>query len=204
MAGLLAMAAGVSLVVGAIPPHRDLVEGTPVARTILNDSGTPIIGPLDADITIVAFSDYLCTPCRLGEAAFEKVVASDGRIRVLYKDWAALGMTSRSAARIALAADRQGRYLAVHQALMRARVRLTPDNIRLVAISAGADWTRLQADLKRDGPAIDAQLAKHAFQAWSLGLQGPPGYLIGPYLVRGGLSENNLTAALAAARRHFR
>ena len=198
---VMVVAAAISAALQMRPPRREIVEGTPVATAILNDPGTPAFGPRGADVTVVAFSDYDCAACKQGEAAFDKAIAADGHVRVMYKDWAALGDASRAGARVALAADRQGRYLPVHDALMRARVRPDADNVRAVATAAGADWPRLQADLARYGPAIDAILARHAFQAWSLGLQGPPGYLVGPYLVRGALSAAELRRLIVRARR---
>lgn len=197
---LMVVVTFVSWLVGTIPKHRQSVRGTEVIKAILNDAGTPRIGTSDADVTIVEFSDYQCAPCKAGEGDFETAVARDGRVRVLYKDWPILGIASRSAARIALAADRQGKYLAAHQAFLRASVPLTDHNLRLLAVAAGVDWPRLQADLTRDATGIERQLARHAFQAWSIGLQGPPGYLIGPYLLVGRLSRSDIRDAIAAAR----
>ncbi len=201
IAGLIAVVVLVSWLVGTIPKHRQSLKGTEVLRVILNDTGTPSAGPPNADVTIVEFSDYQCAPCKAGERDFETVVARDGRVRVFYRDWAILGMASRSAARIALAADRQGKYLETHQAFLRANVPMTDRNLQLLAVAAGVDWPRLQADLARDAIRIDRQLGRHAFQAWSVGLQGPPGFLIGPYLMEGQLSEADLRGAIAAVRR---
>jgi protein-disulfide isomerase len=194
----------ISALVALIPPKPDIVEGTAVAAAVLDDPGSPAFGPRDADVTVVDFSDYQCGPCKEGEPAFERTIAADGRVRVIYKDWAALGPASKTEAEIALAAERQGRYLAVHQALMRSRARVSPETLRALVIGAGADWPRLTSDLARDRNAIDVQLSRHAFQAWSLGLQGPPAYLVGPYLVRGRLSEVSLRGLIHKARRRPR
>ena len=129
-------------------------------------------------------------------------MAEDGRVRVIYKDWAALGPASKTEGEIALAAAVQGRYLAIHQAFMRSKVRPTLDEIRTLALKAGVDWPRLTADLDRNRGAIDSQLSKHAFQAWSLGLAGPPGYLVGPYLVRGRMTAGDLRNLIAKTRRY--
>ena len=47
-----------------------------------------------------------------------KAVARDGNIRLVYKDWPIFGAQSERAAKVALAADRQGIYPSVHHALM--------------------------------------------------------------------------------------
>jgi protein-disulfide isomerase len=202
IAALVVIAGLNSVLLALYPARRELAEGTPVVEAILHDPRTPSAGPLDADVTIVEFSDYLCAPCKLAEASFERVVASDGRVRVLYKDWPILGEESRSAAQIALAAERQRKYLAVHNALLRTPLRLTPDNVRQTVIAAGANWGQVQADLVRDGVSIDKGLRGNSHQAWTLGLQGAPGYLVGPYLVRGRIGESELTGLIRMAREH--
>ena len=51
---------------------------------------------------------------------------------------------------------------------------------------------------------IEAQIGRHGSQAFGLGLQGTPAYLIGPYLVQGGLDDLPLAAAVRRARRSGR
>ena len=181
--------------------ERQTVGHTPVIEAILKDSGAPSVGPRDADVTIVIFTDYQCPVCRATDPALERLIHRDPRVRVLFKDWPIFGPRSVRAARIALAADRQGKYWAMHRALMESRLPLNDNNLPIVGRAAGVDWPRLTADLARDGAVIDALLSRQAFQAWSLGLQGTPAYLIGPYLLRGGLGDRALAGAVADARK---
>lgn len=182
-------------------PPRLKVGRTPVVEAVLADPGSPSVGPTAADVTIVVFTDYQCPICRGTDGALDRVRRTDRGVRVIYKDWPILGEASRFAARVALAADRQGRYLAVHNALMQTRRPLDREGVRQVVTQAGLDWPRVEADLRLHGPDIDAQLARHEGQAWSLGIEGTPAYLVGPFLARGGLDEGALKAAIAAARR---
>lgn len=50
--------------------------------------------------------------------------------------------------------------------------------------AAGIDMKRLQADLDAHDPEITALLKRNAEQAESLGLQGTPVFLVGPYKSR--------------------
>ena len=72
--------------------------------------------------------------------------------------------------------------------------------MRAVVEEAGGSWPRLVDDLGRNRARIDEQIARNAEQAFSLGLGGTPGYLIGPVLVRGGLDKRGFRAALGKAR----
>jgi hypothetical protein len=65
---------------------------------------------------------------------------------------------------------------------------------------SGGDWAEVLARLRRDGAAIDRQLAETARATFLLGLAGTPGYLIGPILVSGALDSPGFGRAFAQAR----
>jgi len=199
----LAVAAGLAAYAwlqGAPPPSRTL-ELTPAVADVLGDPGSPAAGAATPDVTLVIFTDYLCAVCKRTDPALSRLLAIDPNVRVIWKDWPIRGPASDLAARTALAAHRQGRYLEVHDALMAARGQLTPARIADIARQAGADPVRLAADMRSEARAIDAQLGRHRLQAFSLGLQGTPAYLVGPYLIQGGLDDRALAAAVRRARR---
>lgn len=201
----LALAVAAGLVAYAFlqwsPPAGRKLELTPAVADVLNDPGSPVSGPTGADVTIVIFTDYQCAVCKRTDPALSRLLAIDPNVRVIWKDWPIRGPASDLDARTALAAHRQDRYDAVHDALMSARGLLTPPRIADIATQAGADPVRLAADLRTEARAIDAQLGRHRVQAFSLGLQGTPAYLVGPYLIQGGLDDRDLAAAVRRARR---
>jgi protein-disulfide isomerase len=201
----LVVAVAVGLTVSALlrlSPPGQRIERTPVVQAVLNDPGSPAVGASSSDVTVVVFTDYQCPICRATDPALEAVRAHDPRLRVIYKDWPIFGEASKYAARVALAADRQGKYVPVHIALMQARPPLDAASVRDAAISAGADWPRIEAVLAADKDGLDRQLGRHATQAWSLGLAGTPAYLVGYALFQGGMSEGALKRAISHAREH--
>ena len=173
---------------------------TPVVQAVLTDPGSPRAGPSGADVTVVVFTDYQCAICKATDPALARRLAADPKVAVIYKDWPIRGPMSDLAARTALAAHRQGRYRSVHDALMAARGALTADRIAAIAVAAGADPVPLAADQRDHARAIDAQLGRHRLQAFSLGLAGTPAYLVGPYLIEGGLDDRRLAHAVKRAR----
>lgn len=72
--------------------------------------------------------------------------------------------------------------------------------LRNAVVESGGDWRRIQTDLERYRTDIDPELARNGRQAFSLGLEGTPAYLIGPILVKGGLDENGFAHAIGQAR----
>src|SRR5579863_4698196 len=85
---------------------------------ILADPGTDPAGAADADLRIVEYFDYNCPYCKKIAPDLERLLAQDGKIALVYKEWPILGDVSVIAARAALAARWQGKYLAAHDALM--------------------------------------------------------------------------------------
>ncbi|MFG1392586.1 DsbA family protein [Xanthobacter agilis] len=168
---------------------------------ILRDPDAPMAGNLDGDVTIVAFFDYNCPFCKKATPDLVRVVKEDGRIRVVYKDWPILTEASVYGAQLALAAKYQGKYDAVHDALMAIPGRKIPKEQMLEAVKgSGVDMDRLNLDLALHGPQIATLLKRNNAQAESIGLQGTPAYLVGP-LLASTLDYASFKRAIAEARR---
>lgn len=167
---------------------------------LANDPALPSIAPQGYDATIVIFSDYQCPYCRKEHAELTRLLATDRKVRVVYRDWPIFGAASLEAARVAIAARYQGKHGAFNDALMAGPVRIDSADIRGAADRAGIDWARLQADLKRNGPAIDATLRKTAQLAETIGLSGTPALVIGDYLIGGAVDAATLRSTLQKVR----
>ncbi|MBY0250022.1 MAG: DsbA family protein [Methylobacterium organophilum] len=179
---------------------RALAEGID-ANAILNDPDVPVSGNAKGDLTIVAFLDYNCPFCKKSEPDLLRLVKSDGRIRLVHKDWPILGDASVYGAQLALAAKYQGRYYAVHRALMAIPGRKIPKERMLEAVSAAdVDMTRLEEDRKVHQDEIAALLQRNLDQADALGLQGTPVFLVGPLKVAAALDYDGFKQAVAQAR----
>ncbi len=171
------------------------------ASAILNDPAAPVAGNPKGDLTIVTFFDYNCPFCKKAEPSLERLVKEDGHIRLVYKDWPILTKPSVLGARLALAAKYQGKYDAVHAALMAIPGPRIPEDQMLAAVrTSGVDMNRLDADLKAHADEINALLRRNLAQADSLGLQGTPGYLVGHFRVTSALTYDGFKRAVADAR----
>ncbi|RXF75571.1 DsbA family protein [Hansschlegelia zhihuaiae] len=169
---------------------------------IVNDPAAPKAGNPKGDVTIVAYLDYNCPYCKTSAPELEKLVKSDGSVRVVYKDWPILTEASVYGAKLALAAKYQGKYDEVHKALMSISGRKIPESQMLAAIKAsGVDMARLDADAKAHAAEITALLKRNDAQAKGLGLQGTPVYLIGPLLVAAAPDYAQFKEAVAEARK---
>jgi protein-disulfide isomerase len=173
----------------AIAAHRD---------DIFRDPASPVAGNPVGDVTLVEFFDYNCPYCRKVAPDLWALPGADPGLRLVFKEFAILGPTSEFAARVALAAQKQGKYLPVHQALMRAEQPLTEDKVFRAAAGAGADLARLKRDMA--DPSVDAEIARTRELAETLGITGTPGFVVGDALIPGAVERDALQAAIAEAR----
>lgn len=172
------------------------VSGAP----LYNDPNDPVLGNPHGTLPIAEFFDYRCPFCRRMHPLMTRLLRDDPDIRYVAKEWPVFGGPSVTAARVALAANWQGRFAPVNHALFTATGPVDEPRIRAAAQSAGVDMTRLDHDLSARDAELQRMLGRVAVQAASLGLQGTPGFVIGTYLVPGALSYDDLRKVVAEAR----
>jgi protein-disulfide isomerase len=165
---------------------------------LLRDPAAPVEGNLAGDVTVVEFFDYRCPHCRSVAGTVDKLVESDPRIRLVHKQFPVLGPDSVIAARAALAARAQGKYLALHRALMSAAEPFTAQALDKLALEAGLDLDRLRADMEQ--PAIQAAIDRNRALAQDLGITGTPTFVVGAQIAPGAMSLEVLQALVAEAR----
>jgi protein-disulfide isomerase len=180
----------------------DLYVVTPEGRaSILERPATPFAGAANADITLVEYFDFNCPYCRKVALNINQLVASDPRVRVLYKDWPIFGGVSLYAARAALAANWQGRYLVAHNALIAGGTRLgSPEDVRARLQAAGVDLPRLDADTAAHGQQITSILARVNDEARRFEFQGTPGMVVGDFVVPGSVEVADLRQLVKLSR----
>jgi protein-disulfide isomerase len=169
-------------------------------KEMLTDPGTDAVGAPNADVTIVEFLDYNCPYCKKLAPALHSLLAEDHKIAILYKDWPILGDVSVYAARSALAARWQGKYLSAHDALMNASRLTQDDQVDATLKRAGIDVNALKKDRTSHAKDIDALLARNDAEAHALHLRGTPGIVIGRQLLPGIVDLNGLKQLVADSR----
>jgi len=175
------------------------------AKAIFDDPEAPVGGNPKGNIPVVAFLDYNCPYCRATAPDLKRFVASDGEIRLVYKDWPILAISSVYGARLALGANLQGRYQGAHDALMAVRgVKTTEATMREAVEAAGVDMGRLDSDLGAHDRAIMRLIKRNDDQAKALGLEGTPTYLVGPFLIAQPLNYEGFREAVQNFRQHLK
>jgi len=169
-------------------------------QQIFRDETSPVGGNPKGDITLVEFFDYNCGYCKKAATTLKAVVEKDPNIRVVYKEFAILGPESATAARAALAAHRQGKYIQFHEGLMAEEA--NESNILALVKSLGMDYSRFRKDMGRSD--IEAILQKNYQLANILGITGTPVFVIGDQIIPGAVSEEALQRAIKEERRRLK
>jgi len=137
---------------------------------------SPTIGNAKGNVTLIEFFDYQCGHCKKMAPVLSQLVKNDSNLRVIYKDFPIFGKSSDVAARAALAAQKQGKYKALHDKLINAKQRLSTQIVMQAAKSAGLDVTKLKKDM--ESPEIKAELKANMQLAEKLRLMGTPAFII--------------------------
>jgi protein-disulfide isomerase len=160
----------------------------------------PAFGPADARVTVVEYFDYRCPYCKLAAPGYVALMREHPDVRFVFREWPILDregeITSQYAARAALVAHSQGKYIQVHQALMAERS-LTIEAIdRILAaegVNIGPNREALQA------APVAQVLADVQIGAAQMGLDATPTFFVNGKAMASNAPEE-ISRAIRAAR----
>lgn len=177
---------------------REREAAAAAAAELREGPGDPILGNPRGDVVVVEFFDYRCPYCRKVAEPLKKAVREDGNVKLVMKEWPILGPPSVYAARIALAAMRQGKYEAFHEAMMATTGTVDEATVLAVADRIGLDRVRLERDIK--DPQIDAVFERNRALARRLGITGTPAFFFGDTFVPGAISYDEMKRLIKSSR----
>lgn len=175
----------------ALTNYRDQIERHPM---------TPVTGNIDGDVTLVEFFDYNCGYCKRVFGYLPAIIKEDPNLRVVWKEFPILGPVSRYAAKAAMAADRQGKYIEFHDAAMGGGRLVSEAQVLKIAEKVGLDLEQLQNDMQ--DPAIEAYLDETIKLADALGINGTPGFVVGEQVIAGAIPAEAMRQAIDLARKN--
>jgi protein-disulfide isomerase len=153
------------------------------ANAIVRSPVTPVAGNPNGDVSVVEFFDYNCPYCRRALPDVLKLINQDGNVRLVLKELPILSDDSVAAAKLALAANKQGKYFEMHQKLFSESGRANKDKALRIAKELGLDIAQLQKDA--ENPDIKKALDETKDLAQKVNLEGTPMFLIGDRVIEG-------------------
>jgi len=175
----------------AISQNADAIFRSPVSHVAGNPNG---------DVSVVEFFDYNCPYCRRSLPVVLKLINDDAKVRLVLKELPILSDDSVAAAKLALAANKQGKYFEMHQKLFAEPGKADKEKALRVAKELGLDVDQLQKDAEE--PDIKKALNEAKDLAQKLDLKGTPLFLIGDRIISGATDDlfDQLTTKVTEVR----
>lgn len=156
----------------AHPPAQDTrILGDPVK---IPTDGAPTIGPANAKIKLVEFSDFQCPYCVMAKPQIDALLkAYPGQVNLTFKQFPLDEHSQAALAAVAaLAAQRQGKFWPMHDALFAQGGRLSQKVILDIAGKIGLSMMRFDADIR--SPELLSAVQKDQQDGIAAGVNGTP------------------------------
>ncbi|MFY0595750.1 MAG: thioredoxin domain-containing protein [Cognatishimia sp.] len=171
------------------------------AEDIFNDGYSYVGGNPDGDITLVEFVDYRCGYCRRAHDEVKELLASDGNIRMIVKEFPILGEASDQSSRFAIAVKQLvggEAYAAAGDALISMRSDANEKTLKRLAKSLGLDGDAIIAHMNSD--EVSKEIAQTRALAQRLQITGTPTFVVQDDMLRGYLPLADMRQLVAQKR----
>lgn len=151
------------------------------ADKLFNNANSPTAGDHAGVVTMVEFFDYQCVHCAKMHPVTQQLMKANPNIKVIYKEFPIFGKASEYAAAAALAANKQGKYVAMRNALFNSgdiEGKMTEAKVDAIAKKVGLNVVQMKQDMKSADVVVELKATRELAQA--LGLQGTPAFVIVP------------------------
>ena len=164
----------------------------------------PVLGPANAPVTIVAFSDFTCPYCQQGAEVLDRIIqARPQEVKLIFKHMPhGKDSPARLASEYFVAASFQNDRAPwlLYKSFFAEPERLSAEAQNFAAKAAeqaGLDMKKLAADLKNK--KIGAIIEEDMAEAKKLNVEGTPYFLVNNLTVRGAVSYDLFNAAVDMA-----
>ncbi|MBT8493314.1 MAG: thioredoxin domain-containing protein [Deltaproteobacteria bacterium] len=175
LAAALAIAA--AIVLGSAPADAQRINFDPDVVYKVSADDAPSLGPKDALVTIVEFSDFYCGFCRRANSTLRKLMQLYPReVRLVYVHSPLDPEDGTLAAEASLAAAAQGQFWRMHDRIFAGPRGADRALLERYAVELGLDLARFKRDL--DTRAHRRTLHKHIERGNRLGVQSTPLFFV--------------------------
>jgi len=164
---------------------------------VIIPAGTAILGPADAKVTIIEFSDYLCPYCQSAELVLAKVLEKyQGKVKFIHRDLMIGRPRSLPVAKAALCAGDQGKFWEYRRDLLTTAGDWSDGDLEARAAKMGLATSDFKACLasERHDPTINASTE----EGQRLGVTGTPTFFVNGRRMVGARSEQHFDEIIQA------
>ncbi len=168
---------------------------------LTNDGHSYVGGNPEGDITIVEFLDYRCGYCKKAFPEVEQLIAQDGNIRIIIKEFPILGDASTLASSFAIAVkDIAGdaAYKNIHDALMAFNGDVSETALRRLSDTFGYDTAAIFDRMA--SPEVAAVINDNRLLGQAMQITGTPTFVVQDQMLRGYVPLAQMMQIVAAIR----
>ena len=179
--------------------ERLMPDVSPPPMDLSNPPHSASVGPADAAVKVVEFSDFECPYCSRAAETFKslKDKYAGKSVQFTFRNFPlSFHPNARPAAEYAQCAQEQGKFWPMHDAIFAVQRELSVDKLKEVAAQAGLDTAKLEECVAsgRVKPQIDEDMAK----AQEVGVQGTPSFYINGQAFAGNPTVEGISQAIDA------
>ena len=139
-----------------------------------------VLGKSDAPVTITEFTDLQCPFCSRFYSAIKDVLAAyPNQVKVVIKNFPLpFHHNARPAAKLAMAANEQGKFQGMMESLLANGGDVSDDKVKGYAQSLGLDYNKLMADYKNKDAQWEKQIQDDMQLATSSDVRGTPTFYL--------------------------
>ncbi|HVE44295.1 MAG TPA: thioredoxin domain-containing protein [Gammaproteobacteria bacterium] len=145
---------------------------------LIHHPGDPVVGNSRGNVTVIEFFDYQCSHCVNMADILANIVRENPSVRIVYKEYPIRGDLSLTAARAALAANKQGKYGAFQHALLTSEEPFSESLIFQIAKRTGLNVAQLKKEMQ--GATVARIINNNLSLGEALGVNGTPAFFIAP------------------------
>lgn len=164
----------------------DVASTTPTSSAPIATDDDPSVGPKEARITIVEFSDFECPFCKQAFPIIRELMVKYGdRVRFIHRDFPITQIHDKAqkAAEAGECADEQGKFWALHDKIFQYAPAIAVSDLKRYAQETGLDTARFNACL--DNAQFAAEVQQDFQDGVALGVRGTPTWFINGKKVEG-------------------
>jgi len=158
------------------------------------DAGKIQIGPDNAKNTIIEFFDYFCGYCKKIHSELIDLVQSRDDVRVIFLQYPILNESSKVIAKIAIAANMQGKGFDFHDAIFSIQGSITSEKLAQAIKDSGINEINFKID--KDKEEIEKIIKISSFLAGASGARGTPAIFINNEFYGGYIPKEKIQALL--------
>jgi len=154
-------------------------------RVVVAVDDDPFLGPADAPITIVEFSDYQCPYCSRAESVVKQVLDKyKGKVKFVYRDFPlSFHPFAAKASEASQCANDQGKFWEYHDALYADQSKLSVADLEATAGRLGLNAEKFKSCM--DSGKHAAEVKKDMEDAAKVGVNSTPSFFINGIAVVG-------------------